>query len=158
MTSLSTLPFSSLNFTADCVLAAQFEALRNETSATAAFTIDKEDVGDVPVLTLVALVRAGVPPSINLTGITDGNIVDWYLPQHRADPNVGSDAITAPEACRAEYCRALRWEGDPDLAGIGVSFFPGEPTSNFHTHFLYFLTFLLCLRILISRPLSFLSA
>ncbi|KAJ2899203.1 hypothetical protein MKZ38_003346 [Zalerion maritima] len=108
--SLSTLSFSSLSFTTNCTLSARFEAIRNET-------------GQVPLQNLVSLVRATAPPTVSLDGVRDGDIVEWYLPQHEASGGaIGSSNITAAGAggCRSEYCRALKWEGDPDMAGIGV--------------------------------------
>ncbi|KAK3361650.1 hypothetical protein B0T24DRAFT_642088 [Lasiosphaeria ovina] len=71
---------------------------------------------------LFLFARTCAPPAAaGLPGVTPGDVVDWdaYNFLYR---NVSLVDITTEvdSACHAEFCRNLKWPGNPDLSGVGV--------------------------------------
>lgn len=66
--------------------------------------------------------RAALPPGYTPVP-TDTQLLELYLRlQSRPDRRALVDNVTDPilKACRQDLCRALAWEGNGDLSGIGV--------------------------------------
>lgn len=115
-------PVSALNFSTNCTITAEWartwlagEKGVNNAAASAYF-------------------RQALPS--NLRGLpTDGQLIDWYLALRHiqwqyvqenpfngsnASPWVNKVIVGAFEACTAEVCQALEWDGFPDILGPGV--------------------------------------
>lgn len=52
---------------------------------------------------------------------TLGQAANWFT--QKANEDAGLDRLVnyTLDACPTEFCRALTWEGNPDVSGIGVS-------------------------------------
>jgi hypothetical protein len=70
---------------------------------------------NVPYDALVDMVEASFEGGLDAR---HGDIINWYLDTNGSLNSMRGD-LTA--ACFHEYCQALGWEGNSDLAGIGVS-------------------------------------
>lgn len=57
--------------------------------------------------------------------LSPGDAVNWYIYQRDSYPGALDELwweiASTSSACKESYCRHYEWEGDPDLAGIGVS-------------------------------------
>ncbi|KAM7198213.1 hypothetical protein V8F20_006240 [Naviculisporaceae sp. PSN 640] len=79
---------------------------------------DSTDARTNPYI-MAEFVKASSPIPINNT--THGQIIDWDM-YNTVIRNVTLDALMEPtkKLCFREFCQNLDWEGDQDLAGIGV--------------------------------------
>lgn len=112
--SWSPLPISELNFS-DCTAASAFYA-------DLLVSHYDETVGISYSVTFNFL-RSLVPSNYTDFELTDGELQLWY---QSWDEDTRGDiydktADTAIDGCHREICQFLPLEGDPDLAGIGVS-------------------------------------
>lgn len=113
-------PWSSLNFTRNCTITAQFLA--------SWFQSADVNINYQPKINLVhSYFGAALPPSSQ--PITYGQTVDWYYASlfdssdHvDVDPQFMKNVIANPlEKCKSEFCTTLGNPGNPDIGGIGVS-------------------------------------
>lgn len=77
----------------------------------------------VPIELAVNYLRSMVPA--NWTRPTDADLLTWYE-ERTAGLESGGVTMTAMiefplSTCGEELCHRLQWQGDPDLAGVGVS-------------------------------------
>lgn len=98
---LTNLSLSDLDLTRDCASTGSALALLLES-------------GILPFESMISMVRANYDG--NLTA-TDADLVGWYTSTNDSLAD-GKDQLI--DSCFAEFCRALQWEGNSDLAGIGV--------------------------------------
>jgi len=106
------------DFTSDCNRTARFY-YANRLDKDYSFSTDIEFF---PYAEFIDFVRHAAPdPFANLSR---GVIVDWidglnfYIQDSRNQPWMFSKNLSD---CTPEFCESLQWEGNPDLAGIGVS-------------------------------------
>lgn len=107
-------PISALNFS-DCTAASQFYA----DSLVAHY----DETVDIGYSVTFNFLRSLVPSNWTDSEVTDGELQLWY--QSWDEDTLGDiydrTADTAIGRCNREICQFLPLEGDPDLAGIGVS-------------------------------------
>ncbi|KAH7627884.1 hypothetical protein B0T09DRAFT_172678 [Sordaria sp. MPI-SDFR-AT-0083] len=79
------------------------------------------DPSDMPVSKLSTLVRNCTTPGL-LDDVSNGQIIDWFFDRFQ---NQQGDFmwlyVPVIGICFHDYCNALKWEGNPDISGIGVN-------------------------------------
>ncbi|KAH6661532.1 hypothetical protein F5X68DRAFT_252896 [Plectosphaerella plurivora] len=110
---LANLTLADLDLTRDC-------------RATGAALVAWPEVAqvNVPYDSLVDMVEASFEGGLD---VPHGDIINWYLD---TNGSLNSMRETLTEGCLVEYCQALGWEGNSDLAGIGVSDEPWNRTGR----------------------------
>lgn len=89
-----------------------------------------DDEDSFPLLSLRELVT--FCSNTTIANITDGNLVDWYgFTDATAADSLKDFVAGMSNACQPDFCRNLEWEGNPDLAGIGVSFTLAQSAQRF---------------------------
>jgi hypothetical protein len=106
---LANWTLSDVHFTKNCDMAAEFLGV-------IARNADTPDQAWYPYSELINVVRAVDP--IPFRNVTRGEIVDWV---YGLDENLPSTVFhSIRESCHTELCQHLDWQGNADLAGIGV--------------------------------------
>lgn len=107
-------PVSELNFS-DCTAASAFYA-----DYLVSYNDETFDVGYSATFNFL---RSLVPSNWTQFELTDGDLLLWYQSWNESirDDILNATAATAVSGCKREMCGFLPLEGDPDLAGIGVS-------------------------------------
>ncbi|KAK3389558.1 hypothetical protein B0H63DRAFT_463957 [Podospora didyma] len=101
------------------------ELARNCTTAGELFgQLSRSDgVPEISTLDLTRFAITCAPATVSLRTVTPRNIADWnlYLLFNNISPLF--DVTSRVDAqCREEFCSAFKWEGNPDVTGIGVSY------------------------------------
>ncbi|KAK0622688.1 hypothetical protein B0T14DRAFT_553051 [Immersiella caudata] len=90
-------------------------------------------------LSVVMFARSCAP--ISLATVTPGEIYDWVVNMSSENGMTYLELTNATRKyCLKEYCQSLKWEGNPDLSGIGVFtayFFQAALTALFLLAYLY---------------------
>ncbi len=118
------LQSDQLDFAADCGKAAAFvarllpEQLQLENAFESARLIRNMTVMPFPYAEFIAFIRSASPQCF--LDAPSGSIVDWVDGVKVGDVMFLTDSdVLAP--CIRQICQRLSWEGNPDLAGVGVS-------------------------------------
>ena len=98
---LANLTLADLDLTRDCSTTGSALALWAE-------------LDTLPYESLISMIRGNYDG--NLTA-SDADIVDWYTSTNDNLTDIQGRLIAS---CLGPFCRDLEWEGNPDLAGIGV--------------------------------------
>lgn len=115
---LANLTLADLDLTRDCratgaALVEWPERKKVDQTEAVGAEVDREEI-NIPYDALVDMVTASFDGRLD---VSDGYIVNWFLAQE-GDLNDLRDTLTAD--CFDEYCQALGFPGNSDLAGIGV--------------------------------------
>lgn len=128
---LQNLTWSQLDPSKDCVSTGAFVAqvVRFQLESSSSNDDDgdgKDQNNHYPLHELSAFIQ-GCSSEDGLTTVTNvsyGELADWFAYSSAVDSK-GLDLLLGKVQhdgiCVLEYCRSYQFEGDPDLAGIGVS-------------------------------------
>ncbi|EGZ67528.1 hypothetical protein NEUTE2DRAFT_170535, partial [Neurospora tetrasperma FGSC 2509] len=71
---------------------------------------------DLPVYRLDSFISSCTDD--DFTEYTLGQATDWFI--HTADASLEHLVDHTIKTCPKKFCRSLKWEGNPDVSGIGV--------------------------------------
>jgi len=111
---LTNWTFSDVDFTKDCERSANFLAKLYQQGWLEDGVIG---MSSYPFAELMSVLRSISPDPFR--NVSRGAIVDWVI---ALDDNLPLPVVIfrTSEICRVELCPKLQWEGNADLAGIGV--------------------------------------
>ncbi|KAJ4399664.1 hypothetical protein N0V85_005954 [Neurospora sp. IMI 360204] len=77
----------------------------------------------LPFMGVYSLLQDCAPTSVDVSNVTYGQAIDWFVRQQQSDPNGALsllEDLRDSKECHIDFCNNLQWEGNPDLSGIGV--------------------------------------
>jgi len=114
---------SKLDYAKDCHNAVRFviRGMGQLRQVSACYTCPRKARGETPELVfpyaeLITLLRSISP--VPFSNMSSGAIVDWANQDLRYFFHGAS--LAATDQCHDELCKEVPWEGNPDVAGIGV--------------------------------------
>lgn len=74
----------------------------------------------ISISLLTTFIRNCTTPGL-LQDTSNGQIIDWFFNRNLGDHNdIGYLGLRLYAACFQDYCKALKWQGNPDISGVGV--------------------------------------
>lgn len=113
---LQNLTWSMLKPERDCAATGAFVA------RVAHFKLEGNgDQNNYPLHELSAFIQGC--SNVTLAGVSYGELADWFIYRAAVDSKALTSLVeeVGNGTCVLDYCKSYRFEGDPDLAGIGVS-------------------------------------
>jgi len=103
---------SEINFSKDCQNTAKFVA-------KVAKEADDISESNFAYAELITLLRSVSP--VPFQNVSSGAIVDWANSNDLTNFYRATSQQTVKDKCKEQFCQEFQWEGNSDVAGIGVS-------------------------------------